>query len=137
MADKEQLAKTLREIRFAAFPDGHLPPPAPPDPTEAEQAEAWLQLRHRILHLVPVALRPALLSISLAHSGAPNATSDVVGDDEQEQEGGMAHLQVITSIFAPLCAPEAAGPNTHLALLLFERIAAILDPSLLLSTTAD
>ncbi|KDN36695.1 hypothetical protein K437DRAFT_276736 [Tilletiaria anomala UBC 951] len=107
LRDTPQLAHALRDMRFAAFPDGHLPPSLP-DPDDAQQAANWMRLRQRVLYCAPAFVRGLLLS----------------RDPEQQ-------LECVTNILAPFCAPEAAGPNTHLALTLFERIAAVIEPPLL------
>lgn len=112
LTDTARLAQTLREVRFAAFPDGHLPPPVA-DPTPSEQVADWERLQHRLLHLLPGMVRQLLLS-----------------PDERE------HLPRLREVLAPLCSPEAAGPNSHLALMLYERILLVLEPGLAASEAA-
>jgi hypothetical protein len=100
------MSQQVRELRFAGFPDGHLPPPVP-DPTLEQQEAEWERLRHRLLHTIPAPARSLLLG-----------------------QVSAKHLEAFTDWIAPFCAPSAAGPNTHLALMLFERIALVIDPAL-------
>ncbi|KAN0060874.1 hypothetical protein ACQY0O_006608 [Thecaphora frezii] len=106
LSDTATLSGVVAAIRKGAMPNGYLPGPVP-DPTVEVQEAEWRRLRRRLLQGMPPMVRVALL-----------------GADERSQ------YVAITRWLSPICAPDAAGPNTHLAVMLLERVIAMLCPEL-------
>ncbi|EPQ28243.1 uncharacterized protein PFL1_04070 [Pseudozyma flocculosa PF-1] len=104
--DTAALSDVVANLRRGMMPDGHLPPPVA-DPTPEVQAAEWRRLRRRLLQGMHPKVRLVLL-----------------GPDWSRQYDGM------TRWLSPLCAPDAAGPNTHLAVMVLERVIVMLCPDL-------
>ncbi|UTT93806.1 hypothetical protein NDA17_006626 [Ustilago hordei] len=143
LRDTQKLAKMVRELRRILLPDGHLPPSVPDPDTEMQEAE-WIRLRTR---LVCGSARPPASA-----SGTTQNSEDAMvpwlvkkillgcadvgmrrGDRAWRVQDTRIQLQRLTSWLEPFCSPQAAGPNTLLAILLFERVVVALSPDLMLA----
>lgn len=135
LRDTKKLAKMVRELRRILLPNGHLPPSVPDPDVETQEAE-WIRLRTRLV-----------CASGSGDSGKEAFMSWLVkrmllgSDDSSLQRGDRAasvqssqiQLQRVTTWLEPFCSPQAAGPNTLLAILLFERVVVALCPDLTLS----
>lgn len=106
--DTELWARLIGDVRLALLPNGHMPPPVP-DPDQETQTAEWQRLRRRLIQGTNPRLRTVLFGPTLA-----------------------SQYLTITRWLSPLCAPDAAGPNTHLAAMLLERVLVLLCPDLVL-----
>ncbi|SAM81333.1 uncharacterized protein UBRO_02890 [Ustilago bromivora] len=143
LSDTQKLAKMVHELRRILLPDGHLPPSVPDPDKEMQEAE-WIRLRTR---LVCGSARPPASA-----SGTTQNSEDAMvpwlvkkmllgcadvgirrGDRAWRVQDTQIQLQRLTSWLEPFCSPQAAGPNTLLAILLFERVVVALSPDLTLA----
>lgn len=143
LRDTEKLAKMVRQLRTILLPGGHLPPSVPDPDVEMQEAE-WIRLRTRLIcgsatpsssangamqsnedPLVPWLVKKLLLGS--ADGGLHRGDRAVRVQDTQIQ------LQRLTSWLEPFCSPQAAGPNTQLSILLFERVVVAMCPDLTLA----
>lgn len=104
--DLSSMSELLKKAREALLSGGHLPPPVA-DPDESMQCKEWARLRARLIYGMP----PLFRKILLGHDFT-------------------AQFETVTRWLAPLCAPQAAGPNTLLGIMAFERILVMLCPDM-------
>ena len=136
LRNTQKLSQMVRELRRILLPDGHLPPSVPDPDIETQETE-WIRLRARLVcatagpneksqkAFVPWLVKRMLLGS--ADDGLSRGDSDAGLQDIQIQ------VQRLTMWLEPFCSPQAAGPNTLLAILLFERVVAAICPDLTLS----
>ncbi len=128
LKDTAKLARMVRELRGILLPNGHLPPSVPDPDVETQEAE-WIRLRLRLAcagtsqeTFLTGLIKKMLLGS--ADSGFRRCDSAARLHDAQVQ------VHRLTTWLAPFCSPQAAGPNTLLAILLFERVVAAICPDL-------
>lgn len=132
LSDTQKLAKMVREFRRILLPDGHLPPSAPDPDVEMQEAE-WIRLRTRLVGgsassssaIVPWLVKKVLLGSA--------ETALHRGDEVSRLRDTQVQMQRLTTWLEPFCSPQAAGPNTLLAILVFERVLVALCPDLTLT----
>ncbi|SPO22161.1 uncharacterized protein UTRI_02168_B [Ustilago trichophora] len=132
LRDTQKLTKMVRELRKILLPNGHLPPSVPDPDVETQEAE-WIRLRTRLIcandqsgkGLVPWLVKKVLLGS--ADGGLHR------GDRVTRIQDTQIQVQRLTSWLEPFCSAQAAGPNTLLAILLFERVIVVLCPDLALT----
>ncbi|KAJ9477959.1 PXA domain-containing protein [Pseudozyma hubeiensis] len=131
LRDTQKLTRMVRELRRILLPNGHLPSSVPDPDVETQEAE-WIRLRTRLVcatskqeRFVPRLVKSVLLGS--AEGGFVREDPSAGSKDTQIQ------LQRLTTWLEPLCSPQAAGPNTLLAILLFERVVVAICPDLTLS----
>lgn len=132
LRDTQKLTKMLRELRRIVLPNGHLPPSVPDPDVETQEAE-WIRLRIRLIcahkqngeGLTPWLVKKVLLGS--ADGGLRR------GDRATRIQDTQIQMQRLTSWLEPFCSAQAAGPNTLLAILLFERVVVVLCPDLALT----
>lgn len=131
LRDTQKLTRMVRELRRILLTNGHLPPSVPDPDVETQEAE-WFRLRTRLVcatrkqeRFVPRLVKRMLLGS--AEGGFGREDPSAGSKDTQIQ------LQRLTTWLEPLCSPQAAGPNTLLAILLFERVVVAICPDLALA----
>uniref|UniRef100_V5ERW4 Uncharacterized protein n=2 Tax=Kalmanozyma brasiliensis (strain GHG001) TaxID=1365824 RepID=V5ERW4_KALBG len=133
LKDTAKLARMVRELRGTLLPNGHLPPSVPDPDVETQEAE-WIRLRLRLTCSTardgqePIALWLAKkVLLGSADDGLHRGGSGACMEEAQIQVGRL------TTWLEPFCSPQAAGPNTLLAILLFERVVVAISPDLTLA----
>ncbi|GAC92624.1 hypothetical protein PHSY_000178 [Pseudozyma hubeiensis SY62] len=131
LKDTQKLTRMVRELRRILLPDGHLPPSVP-DPDVETQEAGWIRLRTRLVCATRKQERfmPRLVQRMLLGSAEAGFGRD---DPSARAKDTQIQLQRLTTWLEPLCSPQAAGPNTLLAILLFERVIVAICPDLTLA----
>lgn len=136
LRDTQKLTRAVRELRRLLLPNGHLPVSVPDPNIETQEAE-WIRLRIRLVcctrHGPSKASQETMISrlvkqmlMGSAHAGLKR------GDAAARMSDIQVQLQRVTMWLEPFCSPQAAGPNTLLAILLLERTIVMLCPDLAL-----
>ncbi|SPO23489.1 uncharacterized protein UTRI_02168 [Ustilago trichophora] len=132
LRDTQKLTKMVRELHKILLPNGHLPPSVPEPDVETQEAE-WIRLRTRLICAPKQngeGLAPWLVKKVLLGSAGRGLRR---GDRATRIQDTQIQVQRLTSWLEPFCSAQAAGPNTLLAILLFERVVVVLCPDLALA----
>ncbi|GAC76927.1 hypothetical protein PANT_22d00258 [Moesziomyces antarcticus T-34] len=137
LRDTQTWTRMVQELRRILLPNGHFPPSVPDPDVETQEAE-WIRLRTRLVCSpsgsavsTSDAQQESLLArISKKMLLGSAGTSLGRGDRASKVRDTQDQLQTVTAWLAPFCSPQAAGPNTLFAILLFERVVVTLCPDL-------
>ncbi len=131
LRDTQKLTRMVRGLRAILLPGGHLPPSVPDPDVEMQEAE-WIRLRSRLIcsnSAVEEAIIPRLVKKVVLGSADGSLSR---GDWEAHMQDTQIQMQRLTTWLDPFCSSQAAGPNTLLAILLFERVLVAFCPDLTL-----
>lgn len=131
LKDTQKLTRLVAELRRILLPGGHLSPSIPDPDVEMQEAD-WIRLRTRLV--CSASGQDTLLQRLVKKMVLGSADSSFSkGSREVQWQDAQVQLQRVTTWLEPFCSPQAAGPNTLLAILLFERVIVALCPDLTLT----